>query len=115
MMGYSQMFEELGGDYQKLLGRLKNDAMIETFLKIFMKDQEFCKLEMAMQEQRDQDAFSAAHALKGVSANMEFGNLYRASSDLTELLRHGRKPGALEKFTVVKQEYENVINTIQRI
>ena len=61
-----------------------------------------------------EEAFRAAHTLKGVCANLGFTQLFKVSSDLTEELRGGapdeaKLPELLEK---VSSEYKKTVDAI---
>ena len=59
----------------------------------FLDDGSYQELVNALKEGRDEDAFRAAHTLKGVCQNLSFTSLYEPSQTITEALRGGKKPG----------------------
>ena len=69
-----------------------------------------------MQNGQWEEAFRAAHTLKGVSANLGFSRLLASAGELTELLRAetetipGRTADLLEE---VKQDYELTVSVIR--
>ena len=69
-----------------------------------------------MQSGQREEAFRAAHTLKGVSANLGFSRLLASAGELTELLRAetesipGRAAALLEE---VKQDYELTVSVIR--
>lgn len=107
-------YEKIGADYEGVFSRLGNEDLIARFVVKFTKDMSFDNLKKAMDAKDADQAFRAAHTLKGVSVNLGFDRLYEASSALTEHLR-GKDTidGALELFASVENEYNNTIQTIQ--
>ena len=53
----------------------------------FLDDSSFSELCRALEEGQREEAFRAAHTLKGVCANLGFDQLRTSASALTELLR----------------------------
>ena len=66
----------MGADYQEVLGRLHNEAMIGRFVRMFLQDDSFQILEEALRRGDVKEAFRGAHTLKGVCQNLGFSNLY---------------------------------------
>ena len=60
-----------------------------------------------------EEAFRAAHTLKGVCLNLGFDNLYKASSAITEIFRAGELAGAKEAFEEVEKQYNITVNAIK--
>ena len=69
-----------------------------------------------MQAGQREQAFRAAHRLKGVCANLSFDRLGASASQLTELLRSegdGVPEGAALVFHAVKQDYALTVDAIR--
>ena len=52
----------------------------------------FSQLQSTLEEKNVEEAFRAAHTLKGVAQNLGFTPLYEATATLTEVLRAGNLP-----------------------
>ena len=105
-MTMQECYKAIGGNYEAVLGRLHNEALIPRFTLKFLEDQSYLQLKQALENKNYEDAFRSAHTLKGVCQNLSFDSLYEVSNELTELLRDrtGEKqviPEALEKVTDV--------------
>ena len=89
---------------------------------LFQEDDSFGKLETSFNENNRDEAFRAAHTLKGVAQNLGFDRLYQKSSELTEFLR-GREDGlssenyneAYRLYEQVKAEYDNTMAAIDSL
>ena len=77
----------MGADYQEVLERLYNEAMICKFVRMFLQDDSFQILEEALRRGDVKAAFRGAHTLKGVCQNLGCSNLYAPTYTLTETLR----------------------------
>lgn len=86
------------------LGRcLKNEAMYFRLIGMAVEDAAFDRLEEALRNEDLEEAFAAAHTLKGTLGNLALEPLYRPATELTELLR-SKTPG----------DYEALLNTIKQ-
>lgn len=75
-MTIQECYKKMGADYQEVLGRLYNEAMICKFVRMFLQDDSFQILEEALRRGDVKEAFRGAHTLKGVCQNLGFSNLY---------------------------------------
>lgn len=111
-MKIEQCYEEMGGQYEEVLHRMRSKERICKFMLKFLDDKSYQSLLTAMEAGEENDAFLAAHTLKGVSQTLGFTCLYEASSELTEALR--RKERNMELFEAVKSAYEKTVSAINR-
>ena len=94
-MNVEQCYEELGSDYKNVLNRFgQSEAMVKKFALRFLQDPSFEELEKNLQQANAEEAFRAAHTLKG-------------SREITEIC----KP----QFETCKKEYEHVVSCVQQI
>lgn len=56
----------MGADYEDVLKRLYSEGMIRKFARMFLDDDSYPKLERSLKEENVEEAFRAAHTLKGV-------------------------------------------------
>ena len=79
-----------GADVQEGLDRCMNDeAFYLELVNMTLEDESFEKLSKAVEAGDREAAFDAAHALKGIIANVSLTPLYEQASEMTELLRAG--------------------------
>ena len=86
-MNLKQCYDVLGGNYEEICGRIPGEAMIVSFLRKFLEDPTFHTLLTRIECGNRDEAFRAAHTLKGISANFSFTKLWKSVSALTEELR----------------------------
>lgn len=96
-MTIQECYKKMGADYQEVLGRLYNEAMICKFVRMFLQDDSFQIMEEALRRGDVKEAFRGAHTLKGVCQNLGFSNLYAPTYTLTETLRAGQLEGTQEQ------------------
>lgn len=64
-MTVKECYEQMGADYEDVLGRLRNEALIRKFAKKFLEDGSFQMLKDGLAKKDGEMAFRAAHTLKG--------------------------------------------------
>ena len=112
-MTIKSLYETVGGDYKDVVKRLISEEFAAQLALGFLDDDGFSSLEKAMKNRNAEDAFRAAHTLKGVALNLGFKNLGESASELTEVLRKRTVDGADEPFEKVKADYAVVISALR--
>lgn len=115
-MTIEECYRQLGGDYTALKTRLPSDSLIKRFITKFLDDSSYFELCNALQNGQREEAFRAAHTLKGVCANLGFDRLRDSASELTELLRpevSAIPEEAAFIMDTVKQDYESTVSAIR--
>ncbi len=78
-----------GADTAAGLARcLNNEAFYLRLVNTELGDANFAVLQDALSSGKTQEAFAAAHALKGVLGNLALTPIYEPVAELTELLRN---------------------------
>ena len=106
---------KLGGDFAQAKKQMTSEALVRRFIVRFLDDDSFGALCAAMEAGSRENAFRAAHTLKGVSGSLSLNRLYASASQLTELLRPegGAIPAsACALFEEVKQDYRITADAI---
>lgn len=111
-MTVKECYEQMGADYEGVLGRLRSEVRIKKFAKKFLDDGSFRSLKDNLAQKNGEEAFRAAHTLKGVCQNLGFDNLYKASFDITEKLRGRDTEGCEELLAKVEEQYNNTVDAI---
>lgn len=112
-----ECYEKIGGDYAEVSARIPGVGLIEKFIGIFLEDKSFETLRQQIECGNREEAFRAAHTLKGICANLSFNRLLHSTSRLTEELRLEEKTDfnkAIELFKEVERDYEVTADTIRK-
>ncbi len=108
-----ECYEILGGNYEDAVGRFGGERLVKKFALKFLNDGSFELLCRSLSEGDGEEAFRAAHTLKGVCQNLSFDRLSASSVALTEALRDRRcDPHGL--LDAVKDDYEATAEAIRR-
>jgi HPt (histidine-containing phosphotransfer) domain-containing protein len=110
-------YAAMGADYDGVASRLRTEERIRKFLLKFPQDPSYNLLCTSLQSRNMEDAFRAAHTIKGVCQNLSLTKLYQSSSNLTEMLR-GRTeyiPELEPALEAVKKDYGETVSYIQEL
>ena len=115
-----ECYDSFGGSYEDVKSRIPSDAMIQKFVLKFLAEPSFDNLKVSLADEKYEEAFRAAHSLKGVCANLSFMKLCASSSELTEALR-GKSALSVDKDLCMKllekvtEDYNEVIATLKKL
>ena len=112
-MTLQELYVEIGGDYAEVRGRLPSDKFIQKFVLKFVDDKSYELLLSSLEQGNGEEAFRAAHTIKGVCQNLSFTMLGKSSSALSEALRGGYTPEAEALAEQVKAEYQQTARAIR--
>lgn len=113
-MTLKECYDQMGGNYDAVLARLRSETLIKKFVLKFLADKSFETLTAALNEKNAEEAFRASHTLKGVCQNLGFDSLLSSSHDLTEALRAGNLDGTEALYSKVSTDYEKVVCAIRQ-
>ena len=115
-MDLRECYAQLGGDYEAVMGRLRQEERVMKFLRLFPADENFQVLTQALEKEDWSAAFRAAHSMKGVALNLGFTALAKSASDLTECLRPGTPEGdPAPLYGKVEEDYKKTLAAIETL
>lgn len=115
-MEVREFYNSIGGGYEDAVGRLVTDERIIKFVKKYPLDESMPQLLEAMEAGDYAAAFSAAHTLKGVTANLSLTELNIAAEKITEMLRNEMDiDGAVSYLPILKMTNDKVIELIEQL
>ena len=112
-MTLQECYAAMGGDFEEVKSRLRSERLVEKFALKFLADPSYDTLTATMASQDYEEAFRAAHTIKGVCQNLSFTRLFTSASQLCEALRPGGPPQSPDLFTQVKTDYEATLSAIR--
>lgn len=90
-MTLQELYDQIGGNYAEAISRLRMENLVGRFVVRFMDDTSCKDLMAAWAAGDDEAAFKAAHAAKGVCANLSLTRLCDLSTQICEALRPGNE------------------------
>lgn len=112
-MTLQDCYAVLGGDYSDVFARFQSDRLVQKFILKYPDDRSFDLLCSAMAEKNYEEAFRAAHTIKGMCQNLSFTKLLNSSSKLSDALRNGRISEADSLMEQVKEDHLATIAAIK--
>ena len=114
-MTLQECYTALGGSYEEVIGRLRSERLVQKFVLKFLSDGSYDLLCASLEAGNREEAFRAAHTIKGVCANLAFNTLLESSEALTEALRDGKpaQPGEEALLAKVKEDYQRTVQAIR--
>ncbi|MCI9104467.1 MAG: Hpt domain-containing protein [Lachnospiraceae bacterium] len=114
-MTLKECYTALEGDYEGVLNRLRSEKMVQKFVLKFLNDKSHELLVTSMEAGNYEEAFRAAHTIKGVCQNLSFTKLYESSHLLTENLRAGYGADTDELVQRVEADYHQTMAAIEEL
>ena len=114
-MNLKECYAALGGDYEGVMGRLRTERMVTKFVLKFLDDKSYESLVDALAGKNGEDAFRAAHTIKGICQNLSFDRLYESSHAMAECLRGGWDDAALDLAEQLMTDYRVTADAIRQL
>lgn len=90
-MTIRELYTEIGGDYDQAVRVLRVDKLIDKHIRRFTQNGAAERLFEAGKSMDPAELFEAAHAMKGVCANLGLTSLSEAASEIAEEFRPGNQ------------------------
>lgn len=114
-MELKEFYEKVGGDYEDVLRRLSAVGMVKKFVRKFMEDSSYGRLQTALEQEDIPLAFREAHTIKGTAANLGLNTLAATVTVLTEELREATVLPKQNYIDAVVDAYDRTICAIRQI
>ena len=88
-MTLQELYQNIGGDYEQAMRILRMEKLLDKHIRRFTKNNVIENLLAAGQTLDPTALFEAAHAAKGVCANLGLKDLADAAGEITEEFRPG--------------------------
>ncbi|WP_325200022.1 Hpt domain-containing protein [Oscillibacter sp.] len=112
-MTLQECYAAMSGNYEDAIGRLRSERLVQKFVLKFLNDGSYDLLCRSLEEKNYEEAFRAAHTIKGVCQNLSIDKLQASSSRLCEALRNGYTPEADALAEEVRADYAQTVTAIQ--
>lgn len=89
-MSLKEIYEQINGDYDSVIGRLLSEDRVKKYLCKFVDYNMNRRILEALENEDFETAFRESHNLKGICANLSIVALGQSASNLTEALRNGK-------------------------
>ena len=112
-MNLQACYAALGGNYDDVIGRLRTERLVRKFVLKFLDDPSYSTLCSSLEAKDYDEAFRAAHTIKGVCQNLSLTKLQDSSSRLCESLRGGYTPESEALARETEADYQQTVSAIR--
>lgn len=115
-MTLEECYRRIGGDAVEVADRMSGKEFVQRYIVKFLDDDSFDMLSDAVQNGEREEAFRAAHTIKGICQTFGFGSLLASVERLTESLRTEAEelpPDTDELFAQVRADYDLTVGAIR--
>lgn len=113
-MTVKECYEIFVGDYDDVLQRMMKESLVQKFVLKFLDDPSYSNLCAAIAQKNQQEAFRAAHTIKGICQNLGFTRLYESSQLLTQELRNSWGDNTEKLFFQLQKDYSVTADAIKK-
>ncbi len=117
-MSVKELYESFGGDYNRAVQTMMNDACVTRMLSKFVANNSYSDMINAYKEGNLRTVFEAAHSLKGVSGNLALTPLYEKASVICEKTRNLKENESVNLDIEIKdfeETYNSIVSSINNL
>jgi tRNA A37 threonylcarbamoyladenosine synthetase subunit TsaC/SUA5/YrdC len=116
-MNIRECYDAMGGDYDEVLGRLRKEERVKKFLLKVPGDPSYSLLCVSMENKDMEEAFRAAHTLKGISQNLSLNQFCKSISALSDYLKEKKEYNEQVEamFAQVKEDYAVLMKALEEL
>lgn len=116
-MDVKECYQKIGGDYEDVMSRLRTNERVKKFLIKVAEDKNYDLLLRSLEDHNMEEAFRAAHTLKGICLNLSLTRLFISISALTEALRGKTEydVGVEPLVQIVIEDYAEMVDGISAL
>ena len=108
------ILENFGVDTKEGLNRcMNNEGFYFRMINLGLSNEYFETLGRALEEGNLEEAFEAAHALKGVIGNLALTPIYDPLADMTEMLRAKKQADYVEIYRPIKEMRDKLLSMLK--
>jgi len=117
-MTIEELYQQIGGDYEQAQKVLRMDKLIDKYIRKLAQNEIFSNLFNASEGLDPTAVFEAAHAIKGVCANLGLVSLSEKASELAEEFRPGNGRNLSDedvraRIEEIKQQFNSSVEGIK--
>lgn len=116
-MTIKECYDAMGADYSEVERRLRKEERIKKFLCKVPEDESYMLLYESLEQRNMDEAFGAAHTMKGICQNLALTELGHSAAALSERLRDRREyaEDVEELFAQVQKDYARAVECIRQL
>jgi len=115
-MTVKELYDSIGGNYEKAVQTMMNDAFIVRMLSKFIAKNAYADIIASYEQMKVREVFEASHSLKGVSGNLSLTSLYEKAGvicEATRTLNEGDSVNLDKEIEELKEVYQRVKSGVE--
>ena len=118
-MTIKELYQSIGGDYEGALRVLRVEKLVDKHIRRFAENDATERLVIAGETMDPAELFEAAHAMKGVCANLGLTLLSYEASGITEEFRPGNERKLSDdevraRIYAIHEKYKSTVEEIRK-
>ncbi len=118
-MTLRELYQTIDGDYDQVMNVLRMEKLLDKHIRKLPANGVVDRLLAAGEKMDSTELFEAAHAMKGVCANLGLKNLSDAASGIAEEYRPGKErklsdDEVKERIAAIRKMYEHITEEIRK-
>ena len=118
-MNIQELYQSIDGDYDQAIRVLRVEKLVDKHIRRFVDNDVVDGLLAAGSSMDPTDLFEAAHAVKGVAANLGITKLSDAASEITEDFRPGNErklsdEDVKQRIETIRELHEQIVYKIRK-
>lgn len=118
-MNIQELYQSIDGDYDRAIRVLRVEKLVDKHIRRFVDNDVVDGLLAAGSSMDPTDLFEAAHAVKGVAANLGLTKLSDVASEITEDFRPGNErklsdEDVKQRIETIRELHEQIVYKIRK-
>ena len=118
-MNIQELYQSIDGDYDQAIRVLRVEKLVDKHIRRFVDNDVVDGLLAAGSSMDPTDLFDAAHAVKGVAANLGLTKLSDVASEITEDFRPGNErklsdEDVKQRIETIRELHEQIVYKIRK-
>jgi HPt (histidine-containing phosphotransfer) domain-containing protein len=118
-MNIQELYQSIDGDYDQAIRVLRVEKLVDKHIRRFVDNDVVDGLLAAGSSMDPTDLFEAAHAVKGVAANLGLTKLSDVASEITEDFRPGNErklsdEDVEQRIETIRELHEQIVYKIRK-
>ncbi len=118
-MNIQELYQSIDGDYDQAIRVLRVEKLVDKHIRRFVDNDVVDGLLAAGSSMDPTDLFEAAHAVKGVAANLGLTKLSDVASEITEDFRPGNErklsdEDVKQRIETIRELHEQIVYKIRK-
>lgn len=114
-MTIQEFYKSINENYDEVIARLQIESFVKKYVLKFKDDDNYNFLHEAIKNADNEQAYKAAHTLKGLALNLGFEQLANYAQSICAYIKDDNINQVCELIPILEKEYQKIIEKIDGI